>query len=198
MRSFVVLSLLAAVGFHGNMRADVIISAPSVTALPGSSGDFDILVTNTGTSAVPVGAFTFDISTASSTVDFTGASTITTAAEYIFAGNSFDAINGFPLATRTRQELTASDVPENAGQDILNAGISRSLGKVFYTIAPSATFTEVDIVFSRNGTSISDEYGNPVPATTVHGQIALAPEPRQTAIVLACLGVLILFGMRER
>jgi len=196
MRSFVILSLLAAAtAFHGIARADVIISAPGVTALPGSSGDFDILVTNTGTSAVPVGAFSFDILTSSSAVDFTGASTVTTAAPYIFAGNSFDAINGFPLATRTGQELTASDIPNNAIQSFVNSGMTLSVGKIFYTIAPSATFAAVDIVFSSNGTSLSDEYGNPVAATTVTGQITLAPEPRQTAIVLACLCVLFVFSL---
>ena len=198
MRSFVIVSLLAAgAAFHGIARADAIISAPSVIALPGSSGDFDILLTNTGSSTVAVGAFTFAISTSSSEVNFTSASTTTTAAPYIFEGNSFDAINGLPLATRTGQDLTASDIANNAIQSFLNSATTLSLGKVFYTISPSARFEAVDIAFSSTATSLSDYLGRPVPATTVNGQITLAPEPRQTAVVAALLGVLFVFSVRR-
>jgi hypothetical protein len=183
MRSFVlpvsVLALVSAAGAH----ADVIISAPAVTVSPGSSGSFEVLVTNTGTSDVAIGAFSFDISTASPSVDFIGASTMTTIATYIFVGNSFVDANGLSLGTRTGQRLTASDAANNAIQSFVGAGGMRSLGNVFYSANPSATFTSLAIAFSKTGTSLADEFGNPVSATTVDGQITLAPEPCQSFAV---------------
>jgi hypothetical protein len=195
MRFLLLLTTIAATLFPGLTRADILITAPDVTASPGSSGSFDILLTNTGTNGVGIGAFSFDISTATQAVDFTGASVFTTAAPYVYAGNSFDEMNGFPLATKTGQELTASDTPNNAVQTILNGGMTLSLGKVFYTISPSPAFTSVDIVFSSTGTSLADYLGNPVPATTVNGDITLAPvpEPSQSILLFVSLGILALF-----
>ena len=55
-----------------------------------------MLLTNTGASSVALGAFSYEITTSDTDISFTGADTSTTA-PYVFAGDSFVDINGFPL-----------------------------------------------------------------------------------------------------
>lgn len=129
------------------------------------------------------------LSTASPSIDFTGVSTSTTTAPYIFAGNSFADINGFPLATKTGQELIASDAVNNLGVPLDR---TFSLGEVSYSIAPSATLP-IAITFSSAGTSLSDPVGFSYAVTTVGGQFAtVAPEPSRLGPLAAGLALLAL------
>ncbi len=186
--------LLAAACFVGTVQADLIVSAPTVLASPGSSGRFNILLTNTGT-PIGVGAFSFDISTVSPGVDFTDASTNTAGAPYIFAGNSFAEINGLPLATTTGEELIASDAANSGGVSLY--GTAYSLGEVSYSIAPSATLP-VAITFSITGTTLSDPTGFLYPVTTVAGQLtSVVPEPSRLGLFAACLASLVLLISRR-
>ena len=188
MRSSLLLIAFAATLVVGRLNGDVIISAPTVATAPGSSGVFDVLLTNNSTSAVVgIGAFSFDISTTNPGVRFTGASTNTTAAPYVYAGDSFAAINGFPLATRTGQELTASDIPNDGVEPFVGSGQTVSLGEISYVISPAAAFTSVPITFSSTGTSLAGYLGSPVAFTTVNGAVSLVPEPAPLSLLGVCI-----------
>ena len=189
---FVFSTVLVATLCAGAARADFIISAPDISAAPGSSGSFEILLSATGSSAANIGAFSFDISTAGSNLAFTGATPTGGAARYIFAGDSFVAINGFPFATRTGQELTASDLSNNGVPVFVAAPNVFSLGTVLYSISPSAASGLLPITFSISGTSLSSPSGQGVPFTTANGQITITPEPTEITLLVAALGVLAL------
>lgn len=83
-------ALLIGTLFAVSAQADFIISAPNLTAAPGGSGEFQIALTSTSSYPVSISAFTFDISTTSPNVMFTGAKTgPDVPGGYIYAGNSF-------------------------------------------------------------------------------------------------------------
>src|SRR5580700_7708340 len=91
-------------------RASIVVSVePSlVTAGAGSSANsLEILLMNTGPSAVSVGTFLFEISTANPDIGFTGTTTATTLAPYIFADDSEFGPN---LAVSTGQSMLAFDI----------------------------------------------------------------------------------------
>jgi hypothetical protein len=75
--------------------------APStVSASAGDVGDaFDVLLTNNGSFDISVAAFAFEVTVADTDVTLTGADFSTTAAPYIFAGDSFDQNNSLTLDT---------------------------------------------------------------------------------------------------
>jgi hypothetical protein len=178
--------------------AAAVISAPDLVATPGSAGAFDILLTVTNNLRFQAGAFSFDILSSSPLLRFTNAMTATTV-PYIFAGNSFDDINGFPLATDTGQELIASDAP-NSGFESVSNDATVSLGRVFYTISASAALgSTIDINFGA-ATSIADPMANRLAITPVNGAISIAavPEPVHMPIILACLGLIALAYWRRR
>jgi hypothetical protein len=194
--SFFVL-LLAAICCVGAARADLIISARTLTPPVGLSGSFDIVLNVTApTDEVDIGAFSFDILAASPRISFTRAGTMTTVARYIYLGNSFADNNGFPLATKTGQELIASDTPNNGTPAFLFGGEIVSLGDVSYSIAPSAGPIPIVITFLSAGTSLSDTFGNPVAFTAVNG--ALIPEPAHLTLLAVCLGVFLVTGSPRR
>ena len=88
-------------------NADLVIGAQSVSANAGSTGNsFEVYFTNTGSSSVDITAFSFEISTTSSNINLTGATTSTTDA-YIFGA---DSLFGPEIDTSTGQTLDASDV----------------------------------------------------------------------------------------
>jgi hypothetical protein len=79
-------ALIALLGLGPTARANLILSAQPVTAGAGAVNDmFNVYLTNTG-ATVNVGAFSFEISTASTDVVFQSATTGTTLFPYIFAG----------------------------------------------------------------------------------------------------------------
>src|ERR1039457_2312102 len=65
--------LFLSVGAHGG----TIVSVQSVTAAAGGPGAIDVSLTNTGSSTIMVGAFTFGISTTNPAISFTDANTLT-------------------------------------------------------------------------------------------------------------------------
>jgi hypothetical protein len=208
------LLVLLAVGFYPRgARADLFISAPTLTARAGSSGNFEILLTNTGPGGPPgigIGSFSFDISTANPDIRFTGASTMTSVVPslchpltngcYIYAGNSFSEINGFPLATKTGQELQASDAPNNGIASFIVPTLTVSLGEVFYSVTDSALTGPFSITFSNTGTSLSDQLGNSLAFTASNGEITVTtiPEPAHITLLAVCLGVFLVSGSRAR
>jgi hypothetical protein len=183
----VVIALLGAMG----ARAEVIVSAPVAGLGIGETGHFDILLTNEGIRSLGIGAFSFDIVAGSPALNFVGATTMTAAVPYIFAGNSFDVSNGFPLATKTGVDLLASDAPDNGIAFVAGGGQTVSLGQVFFTIAPTAT-GPIAITFQVPGTSLSDLSGGAILPTLVNGEASITPAPLPIPLVA---GSLLIFSL---
>ena len=160
------------------------ISAPNLVAAAGTSGSFDILLTNVGGE---IGAFSFDIVASDPRLQFTNA-TVATTVPYVFVGNSFDQINGFPLATKTGQELLASDAANN-GSMVVFAPVA--LGRVFYTVAPSIPVDSSIAITFGAATSLVGPSGYRFPISTVNGAITIVPEPDQMPLLFALLLVVL-------
>jgi hypothetical protein len=172
----------------GAARADLVFNIESVSASAGSTGNtLDVTVTNTGPSAVTVGGFSFEISTPTSNINFTDATTATTLAPYIFGGNS---AFGPSIAISTGQALDASDsfFPFGSGST-LGAGATVGLGHVVFNVASGTPGGPITVSFTGGGfTSLSDPDGNDIPITTLGtGTITVksgtVPEP-STSVLL--------------
>ncbi len=177
---------------------EIVISAPNLVSTPGSSGEFDVLLTVASNIPFQTGAFSLDILSSNPLLQFTDASTMTTI-PYVFAGNSFDQINGFPLATKTGQELVASDAANN-GLAFVRNNETVSMGEVFYTISRSAPLDSTFAVTFAAGTSIANSMGNSFAINTVNGTVSTAviPEPVQIPLIIASFGLIALSRMRSR
>ena len=70
-------------------KGSSILSIESVNGAPGSTGTFDVLLTNTGISSQNIAAFNFELTTSDTNIVFTGVSTSTTTATYIFPSSFF-------------------------------------------------------------------------------------------------------------
>jgi hypothetical protein len=183
--------LLAAAFYPVAARADLIISASAFPVAPGSHGSFDVRLSSTGTETALISSFSFDILAASPGISVTGASVTTSAAPYIYAGDSFAEVNGFPLATKTGEELIASDTPNSGVAKLITSSTPVSLGEVFFSIAPSAVPGPA-FTFSIAGTSLSDQFGNPLTFSTI-----IIPEPAPVSLLLPCLGLIVLTRQRR-
>jgi hypothetical protein len=183
-------------------RASLIVSAQSVSAVVGTSGNtFDITLTNTGPTDVTIGGFSFGISTASPNIDFTGASTTTTTAPYIFAGDSFVELPpGFPLNTSSGQSLAATDLSASGNGTVVGAGDTLGLGEVFFDVAAGTTVGQIIVVtLDASQTSLSDPAGTPITVDTLaNGSIAPTPEPSTLVLFSASLVALAGGGWRGR
>lgn len=175
--------------------ADLIVSVSSVPlALPGSTGNLlEVDLTDTGSSAVDVGSFTFGIGTNDPRITFTSADTSTTS-PYIFDGHSFVQDFGVSLNTSSGPSLVGSDLSDSLASTTVGAGDTVGLGRVFFDVSngpgPAAV---VPVVLDPNNTSLADDLGNPVPIDTLsNGSITLlgtsVPEP--SSLVLFGLGLL--------
>src|SRR5215472_17937772 len=81
-----------------------------LAATQGSTGNvFDVLLTNTGSSAVTIGSFSFGVTTTNLGISFTDATFATVLDPYIFNGDSLDMNTSNPLNTSLGSELDASD-----------------------------------------------------------------------------------------
>ncbi len=161
-------------------RADMVFSIESVTGAPGSTGTFDVLLTNTGPSDQNIAAFNFELTTSDTNITFTDVTTSTTTATYIFPSSAFGPdITTFAID----QSVEAGDVDDTLlGTDIA-AGATYGLGNVSYSIDPGALNGEVagiDFV-AYPQTSLTDSDGNNVSFTansgTITVQTSTVPEP---------------------
>ncbi len=164
-------STLALLCFVPARAAALILSIQSpVFANAGSSGNsFDVLLTNTSASLVSIGAFAFELSTASSDVIFTDATTGTLSAPYVFSGNS---LFGPDIATAAGgQDLSASDAYAIAGAGAtLSAGATVAIGHILFDVLASAPSETVLTSFTAfPATSLSDELGNDISIDSLAG-----------------------------
>jgi hypothetical protein len=161
-------------------RADLLLTAQSVTAKPGDVNDlFNVYITNLGAAAVDVESFNFEINTTSTDITFEQATTATTLYPYIFAGNSlFGPVISFSSPGQT---LDAADTTANSGFTTVNPGASFGLGLISFDVAPGAPNQVAPVNFNTSpaATSISDPAGHPLTLDFASGNITVTavPEP---------------------
>jgi hypothetical protein len=161
-------------------KGDIVLSVESVTGAPGSTGMFDVLLTNTGPSSQNIAAFNFELSTIDTNITFTDVTTATTTAPYIFPDSFFGPdITTFAID----QSVEAGDVEGTFSGTDVAAGATYGLGNVSYSIDPGALngeVAEIDIE-AYPDTSLTDSDGNNVVYTSQSGlitvQTSTVPEP---------------------
>ena len=172
-----------------------------MTAGPGSTGSFDLLLVNTN----PAGGASYDVAADSIelallgplSATFTGVSINTTTAPYIYVSSG--TMNGggpFSLDTFPNTQFTASDSEFAApGFRVVSPGETFGLAHVSFAISPSSTGGTDTIQFVFPGTSLSDINGNAIPFTT-----ATVPEPAALtqAATAALLGLGSFWWRRRR
>jgi hypothetical protein len=184
-------------------RAALLITVPTqvVPGTPGSTGAFDLTLTNTGPGASPaIDGFTFrlDVSGASG-VTFTGVTIGTTAAPYIFAGNSLFGPNIGTSAPGS--SASASDLFAIFGfGTTLGPGATVGLGHVSYGIAAGAPGGVDPITIFLPQTSLSDSAfptPNNVPFTAVNGSLTVIGVPEPATVMMMGAGLLTLVGIQR-
>jgi hypothetical protein len=199
MTSAAVACLLAA----APARADVELSTQSVNVQPGDNNDsFQVLLTNTGSMPVDIGAYAFELTTTDSALTFTDSTTQATTNPYIFAGDSFvDTYEGGVTSTTSPgQVLDADDLALSASGAMLNAGATASLGTVYFDIAPGAARGVIPIAFNTNAavTNLSGPAGNAIAVGSFDpGDVVVTPEPPMMILIAAML-LLMWFGIKRR
>jgi hypothetical protein len=185
-------------------NAAYITSLQTVSANAGSSGNgLDVLLNNTGPSAVTVGAFSFGVSAGNASISFTDATTGTLSAPYIFGTNS---LFGPDLTGPTSgQSLTTSDVFAIPGSGItLASGATVGLGHLLFSVAPGTAAGIIPVtVSSFPVTSLADAAGANLSLMVFPGSITIVsttavPEPSTLAIFLAAGAVLSLRSRFQR
>jgi hypothetical protein len=197
----VALVLAATLGWAGVCRADgLIISAPDLTATPGSSGSFDVLLTNTnsaGGASYDVAVDSFQLALSGPlAASFTDVSINTVAASYIYV-TSGTTQGGGPLSSDSFPNMmfTASDSEFAApGFRTLNPGDVFGLAHVSFTV-DSTTSNGLDTITFLNA-SLTDVAGADISVTGVSGSIrvgtATIPEP--SALIPGATAAVIGFG----
>jgi hypothetical protein len=175
--------------------------APGISANAGSTGNaFDVLLTNTGASAVTVAGFTFGIVTTDTDITFTDATT-STSAPYVFALDSFDDFFGLTLYSNSLpgQTVEASDLSYSGAGESIASGATVALGSIVFSVAPGAAPGVFAVTFEDYPvTSLADPSGNNLEFTPEAGTITVTtptagmPEPATGSLVLCALAFVLL------
>lgn len=188
-----------ALGLTRSVRADLIVIGQNVTANAGSIGNtLEVDLENTGSSPVTIGTFAFSISTITSNIDFTSA-TSNTSAPYLFAGDSGDfLLLGLTTINSTSgQSLLASDFSFSGLGDAVDAGATVGLGEVFFDVAAGTAAGPYTVTFDSIATSLSDPAGNNIPISALdNGTITVTPSgsavPEPSTLLLFSTGLTLL------
>jgi hypothetical protein len=199
---------LALLLWHGGAanpaRAGFVMAVQSTTVAAGSTNDtLQVTLTNTGTSAITVGGFAFEITSGSgsgSGVTFTSVDIFTTPA-YIFGAYSAfgpDISNSPPNLPGTM--LAAEDNYENSAGGIqgvsIAAGATVGLGDVHFSVSSSAlgplTITLLGYPTSNLSDASFNDITNSNGGTTFNGGTltvtpATVPEPSSLVLVATAL-----------
>jgi hypothetical protein len=204
-----VLPLVAAAALlllPGLSRADFTVNVQSVIAAAGSSNNaLDITLTNSGPSAITVGGFAFEITTASSLLSFTAVNTGTTTATYIFNGHSlFGPDISNPPPALPGQTLDAADDYATPNQGFSVAANSTvGLGHVIFDVSSLASPGPISIALTGFPTSnFSDAAGRDITTANntqfVGGTVTVRSVPEPTSLTLVALGGAGLVALRLR
>jgi hypothetical protein len=178
-------------------HADLILGVQSVAANAGTVGNsLEVTLKNTG-APVTVGGFSFEIVASNAAVTFTGGSTATTTANYIFAGNSFDDTTTSGLVTSLPgQSLDASDLAfDSSTSPTIGTGSTVGLGHILFNVSNSAPTETVFVALTADPfTSLSDPNSNPIPITSLNGgfiniagNTSAVPEPASVFLMASGL-----------
>ena len=180
----------------------LVIEAPNLTATPGSSGSFDLLLVNTnltGGTSYDVSSDQFVLSVSGPLgITFTGVSIATdpVAAPYIFVSSGTTQPGGPPLSTDTfpNTQFTGIDLEfALPGYRTVNPGETFGLAHVSYaesSFSPGGTDTITIAPFPDS--LLTDLAGNPIPFGITNGSITI-PEP--WALTQASTAILIGLGL---
>jgi hypothetical protein len=184
--------------------AGLVIEALSSSALPGSSGSFDIVLINTnatGGTSYNVAADTLDISLSGPAGVTITDVTMSTSANYFFL-QSLDADYGLPLATINTPptSFTSNDAGDVVngypGYQVVNPGETYGLAHVDYTASTTSIGLDTISINSINvGTSLSDDNGDGIAFAPVNGTLIIGsgvPEP--SALIQGATALLIGLG----
>ncbi len=187
----------------------LVIEAPNLTATPGSSGSFDLLLMNTN----PAGGTSYDVSSDQFMpslsgplgITFTAVSIATdpVTAPHIFVSSGTTQPGGPPLAADTFPSTTftgADNEFASAGFRTVNPGDTFGLAHVSYAVSSSTPNGIDSITIAPSPESLLTMVdGTPIPFGITNGSIAVGtviPEPR--ALTQAATAVLIGLGLAWR
>ena len=180
----------------------LVIEAPNLTATPGSSGSFDLLLVNTnltGGASYDVSSDQFVLSVSGPLgITFTGVSIATdpVAAPYIFVSSGTTQPGGPPLSADTFPNTTFTGADTEfalPGFRIVNPGETFGLAHISYTessFSPGGTDTITIAPFPDS--LLTDLAGNPIPFGITNGSITI-PEP--WALTQASTAILVGLGL---
>ena len=178
--------------------AGSVMSIGNVTGPTAGEGTFEVLLSNpAGGQSVDVASFSFELMVpANSGVEFTGVSTSTLSAPYIFdgtGGSTVDPTFTLSLDAFPNTDFKGSDTEFTYPSISLAPGSVFGLALVSYSVSPSAPPGDVQITFVGDGTSLSDAEGKGIDFTkditqgVIHIAGAAVPEP--SSFVMAVVGV---------
>jgi hypothetical protein len=194
------LAATMTIGHAASCRAEgLIIETPNLTATPGSTGSFDVLLVNPadGTSH-DVAADSLGLSLLGPlSVTFTGVSIDTVTAPYIYVTSATTQGAG-PLSTDTfpNTQFMASDSEFAApGFRTVTPGETFGLAHVSYAVSPTSPGGTDTIAFGSPATSLSDINGLAIPFSISNGSITVAVVPEPPSLVLGALATTVLLGV---
>lgn len=175
-------------------RADLVLTAPNLSATQGSSGSFDLVITDTdpvGSAPLKIAGFGIEFEVSGAGVQFTDTTT-GTAPPYLYVGNSFDDINGFTMDATVvpypKSHLIVSDLANDVPLfQIVNPGDTFGVTHVSFSVDGGATPGLRNLTFDRVNliTTFSDPNGVLIPVTSIDGSIAVSAVPEPTSALLA-------------
>ena len=171
---------------------------PSVVNTNSNGNAFDVVLTNTGPSAVTIGSFSFGLQANTNNVTFTRATTATNSSPYIFGAFSLFGPDITTSTGTTPPSITASDVFAIAGAGAtLGAGVTAGLAHVIFNVGSAVGLTV--LTFQASNTFLDDPFGNDLTITTlssgtitVNGIVtppAAVPENGAGSAILLLLGL---------
>jgi hypothetical protein len=178
-------------------RAGLIVQALNSTAQPGGSGAFDVVVNDTA-GTFQVAGFSIELSLpGASGVSFSGVTTATLAATYLFGTLQLPP---FTFNTFPNQGFSAGDLDVTPpGFVTLNPGDIFGLAHVTYSVSSGTSAGPVTVSLVAAGTSMSDNNGGPVSVTTSNGTITIRAQavPEPSSLVLAGLAAALLAAIHR-
>jgi hypothetical protein len=176
-------SLLVATG---PARAGLVFEVQNVTAAAGSTGDtLNVLLMNTGPSAVTIAGFSFGL-TSTSAITFTDVTDATSTNTYIFAGHS-EFGPDLDISAGPGSSIQAADNynPPDAGFSVA-ANSTVGLGLVFFNLASNASGPITVSFQPYPDSSLSDPSGNNISITTFDSGTITVPSavPEPSSLVL--------------
>ncbi len=195
-------ALALAIGFVAAAaagRAEVLINLQPVSAAAGSTGNtYDVTLKNTGPASVVIGGFSFGLSAGTSDITFTGVTTGTTTATYIFEG---DSLFGPDISLDPAgQTMSAEDIFDTPGSgSTVGSGATVGLGLITFDVSAAASLGGIPVSFIPGDDSLSDEMGNPIAFSAEDSSITVTsgttptPEPATSGFV--CMAFLGLAGV---